>query len=212
MTVTPTRIVLMASAAVVAFAALSSEADAQASASQLPKTAAPGAKVPKAGDEVVVLDTSLGRIVIAFFPDKAPNHVKNFKDLAAKGFYDGTKFHRVIPGFMIQGGDPNTKGTDTSTYGMGGSGKNVNAEFNDMKHTAGIVSMARSNNPNSASSQFFIMHGTSPHLDGQYSAFGIVIEGMDVVDKIAKLKRNARDLPDTPPVIRSAKVVKWPVK
>jgi len=163
------------------------------------------ATVPKAGDEekpmsnyenkIAELHTTSGEIDIRFFPDKAPNHVKNFIDLAEKGFYNGSKFHRVIPGFMIQGGDPNTISGDPSTWGTGGSGKYVQAEFNDVHHARGIVSMARAQDPNSASSQFFICVKPTPFLDGQYSVFGQVLEGMDVVDKIVAVPRDARDNP-----------------
>ena len=146
-------------------------------------------------NKVAELHTTAGEIDIRFFPDVAPNHVKNFLDLAQQGFYNGTKFHRVIPGFMIQGGDPNTKGGDPMMWGTGGSGKNVNAEFNHVKHKRGIVSMARSSSPNSASSQFFICVKPTPFLDGQYSVFGQVLEGMDVVDKIVAVPRDARDNP-----------------
>ena len=135
-------------------------------------------------NKVAELHTTAGEIDIRFFPDVAPNHVKNFVDLAEKGFYNGTKFHRIIPGFMIQGGDPNTISGSPATWGTGGSGKYVNAEFSSIKHKRGIVSMARSNDPNSASSQFFIMVADYPSLDNQYSAFGQVTKGMDVVDKI----------------------------
>lgn len=172
----------------------------------------PQERKPKDGDEVAVMETSLGRVVLMFFPDKAPHHVDNFKKLANKGFYDGTKFHRVIPNFMIQGGDPNTKKGDTSTWGMGGPGYSVDAEFNDVKHERGILSMARSSDPNSAGSQFFIMVKYTASLDGQYSAFGRVVSGMDIVDKIVNLPRDANDRPNTPPVIKSLKIVKWPVK
>ncbi|PWJ69670.1 peptidyl-prolyl cis-trans isomerase B (cyclophilin B) [Ruminococcaceae bacterium R-25] len=128
------------------------------------------------------------------YPDIAPATVKNFVDLAAKGFYNGLIFHRVIPGFMIQGGDP--EGT-----GMGGPGYTIKGEFsangfrNDLKHTRGVLSMARAYDPNSAGSQFFIMHETSPHLDGQYAAFGKIIEGIEVVDKIASTKTDYNDRP-----------------
>lgn len=181
---------------------------------QLGSTAAPGAKEPKKGDEVAVLDTTYGEIIIKFFPDKAPGHVKNFKDLAKKKFYDGVRFHRVIPGFMIQGGDPNSKKADRSLHGTGGPGYTIKAEFNDVHHSPGIVSMARTSDPDSAGSQFFIMHGDAPHLDGKYTAFGQVIKGMDVVDKIANLPRDSRDNPveDQKAVIKSVKIVKWPVK
>ncbi|WP_434062860.1 peptidylprolyl isomerase [Ileibacterium valens] len=127
------------------------------------------------------------------YPDKAPKTVENFETLANKGFYDGVIFHRVIPGFMIQGGDP------TGT-GMGGPGHTIPGEFsgngftgNDLKHTRGVLSMARTMDPNSAGSQFFIMHADAPHLDGQYAAFGKVTDGMDEVDKIASTKTNYSD-------------------
>ncbi len=150
-----------------------------------------------------IIETRFGEMEIEFFPDKAPGHVKNFIDLAKKKFYDGTTFHRVIPGFMIQGGDPNTKKDDPSQYGRGGNvvnGKEVmlKAEFNDVPHKRGIVSMARSQNPDSASSQFFIVVKDSPFLDGQYTAFGEVVTGMDVADKIVTAKRNSNDLPEQP--------------
>lgn len=178
----------------------------------LPKSAAPGAKMPKDGDSIVILNTTQGRIVVKFFPSKAPNHVKNFLDLSTKGFYDKTKFHRVIPGFMIQGGDPNTKGDDHAAYGTGGPGYNVKAEFNDMKHLPGILSMARTGDPDGAGSQFFIMHKAYPSLDNQYSIFGQVIEGMDVVEKIVNQDRDERDCPKKDMVISKVEVAKWPVK
>ncbi|KKL28399.1 hypothetical protein LCGC14_2375540, partial [marine sediment metagenome] len=143
-----------------------------------------------------VIQTKFGDIVLRFFPDVAPVHVKNFVTLAKSGFYDGTTFHRVIPGFMVQGGDPNTKSDDRSTHGMGGPGHSVNAEFNERKHDRGIVSMARSGHPDSAGSQFFIVVKNSPFLDGQYTAFGQVTSGMEVADKIVDLPRDARDNPD----------------
>jgi peptidyl-prolyl cis-trans isomerase B (cyclophilin B) len=135
-------------------------------------------------NKVVELHTSAGQINIRFFPDVAPNHVRNFIDLSQSGFYDGTKFHRVIPGFVIQGGDPNTKGGDSSSWGTGGSPNRLKAEFNTVPHTRGILSMARSGHPDSASSQFFICVADVPSLDNQYTVFGIVTKGMDVVDKI----------------------------
>ena len=161
-------------------------------------------------NKVAEIQTTAGEIDIRFFPDVAPNHVKNFIDLAQKGFYNGTKFHRVIPGFMIQGGDPNTKSSDTSSWGMGGSGSNVKAEFNEIPHKRGIVSMARSNDPNSASSQFFIVVKDSNFLDRQYTVFGQVTKGMDVADKIVSAPRGANDRPNEPTsitkiVIRDAK-------
>jgi len=161
-------------------------------------------------DKVAELHTSSGEIDIRFFPDAAPNHVKNFIDLAEKGFYNGTKFHRVIPGFMIQGGDPNTISGPPATWGTGGSGKHVDAEFNNIHHARGIVSMARAQDPNSASSQFFICVADSGFLDKQYTVFGQVTKGMDVADKIVSASRNAQDRPDSPTtiekvVIRAAK-------
>lgn len=186
----------------------------EAEAQKLSKTAAPGATAPKAGEEVAVIETNLGRIVLKFFPSKAPGHVKNFKDLAGKKFYDGTKFHRVIPNFMIQGGDPNSKGNNRAIYGTGDAGYKINAEFNDTKHLRGILSMARSSEPDSAGSQFFIMVKEYPSLDGKYSAFGQVVEGMDVVDKIVNLPTDARDCPleANPAIVKTVRIVKWPVK
>jgi peptidyl-prolyl cis-trans isomerase B (cyclophilin B) len=142
-----------------------------------------------------VIETGYGEIEIKFFPYKAPNHVKNFIKLAKEGFYDGTIFHRVIPGFMIQGGDPNTKDPDKSTYGMGGPGYTIDAEFNDISHKRGVVSMARARDPNSAGSQFFIVEKDSTFLDRNYTVFGEVTSGMEVVDKIVNLKRDGRDMP-----------------
>ncbi|OGP14273.1 MAG: peptidylprolyl isomerase [Deltaproteobacteria bacterium GWA2_54_12] len=143
-----------------------------------------------------VIETKFGDMEIKFFPDVAPKHVENFVKLSKEGFYDGTIFHRVIPGFMIQGGDPNTKGPDTRMYGTGGPGWNVPAEFNDTPHKRGILSMARSQDPNSAGSQFFIVVKDSNFLDGQYTVFGEVTKGMEVVDKIVSAPRNSRDLPN----------------
>jgi peptidyl-prolyl cis-trans isomerase B (cyclophilin B) len=136
-------------------------------------------------DKVADLNTSKGKISIRFFPDVAPNHVKNFIDLSEQGFYTGTRFHRVVPGFVIQGGDPNTKSDDRrAMWGTGGSGKNLKAEFNRIHHRRGILSMARSQDPDSASSQFFIVVGDAGFLDNQYTVFGEVTQGMDVVDTI----------------------------
>lgn len=148
-------------------------------------------KAPKA-----IIETKFGNMEIKFFPDVAPKHVENFVKLAKEGFYDGTIFHRVIPGFMIQGGDPNTKGPDTRMYGTGGPGWNVKAEFNDKPHKRGILSMARSQHPDSAGSQFFIVVKDSNFLDGQYTVFGEVTNGMEVADKIVSAPRNPRDLPN----------------
>ena len=146
-------------------------------------------------NEIGVIETSHGTIEIEFFEDKASGHVKNFKDLANKEFYNGTTFHRVIPGFMVQGGDPNTKTDDRSSHGMGGPGYTIDAEFNDARHDRGVLSMARSQDPNSAGSQFFIVVKDSHFLDGQYTAFGKVTSGMDVADKIIDVDRDARDNP-----------------
>ena len=142
-----------------------------------------------------VIETKLGDIEIRFFPGDAPKHVENFLTLAKSGFYDGTIFHRVIPGFMIQGGDPNTKGTDKSLYGTGGPDHRVPAEFNKRPHKRGILSMARSQDPDSAGSQFFIVVQDSNFLDGQYTVFGEVTKGMDIADQIVIQKRDARDNP-----------------
>ncbi len=152
-----------------------------------------GGKAPKA-----VIKTKFGDMEIVFFPDKAPNHVQNFVKLAKSGYYNGTIFHRVIPGFMIQGGDPNTKDPNKpESYGMGGPNEKLKSEFNEMPHRRGIVSMARTNDPNSAGSQFFIVVKDSNFLDGQYTVFGEVVKGMEVADKIVSLPRNPRnDLPN----------------
>lgn len=136
-----------------------------------------------------------GQIVLRFFPDVAPNHVKNFVDLAKKGFYNGTTFHRVIPGFMIQGGDPNSKNADRGSHGMGGPGYHVNTEFNSKPHKRGTLSMARANDPNSAGSQFFICVNDANFLDWQYTVFGEVQSGLEVVDKVVSAKRDGRDNP-----------------
>jgi cyclophilin family peptidyl-prolyl cis-trans isomerase len=146
-------------------------------------------------NEIAVIETSLGNIEFEFLVDKAPEHVQNFKNLANGDFYNETIFHRVIPGFMIQGGDPNTKSEDRSSHGMGGPGHTIKAEFNDEKHARGIVSMARSQDPDSAGSQFFVVVKDSDFLDGQYTAFGRVISGMDVVDKIVDSPRDDKDNP-----------------
>jgi len=145
-----------------------------------------------------IIKTKFGEMEIKFFPEVAPKHVENFINLAKSGFYNGTIFHRVIPGFMIQGGDPNTKDLNKkSEYGMGGPpGAKLKAEFNDKPHKRGIVSMARSNHPDSAGSQFFIVVKDSNFLDRQYTAFGEVIRGMDVADKIVNAARGANDLPN----------------
>ncbi len=142
------------------------------------------------------IKTKFGEMEIKFFPDVAPKHVENFIKLAKDGFYNGTIFHRVIPGFMIQGGDPNTKDpAKKDMYGSGGPGHNVKAEFNETPHKRGIVSMARAQDPDSAGSQFFIVVEDSRFLDRKYTAFGEVVKGIGVADKIVNLPRDARDNP-----------------
>ena len=160
--------------------------------------------------EIAVIETTLGNIELEFLVDKAPGHVKNFKELAEKGFYDGTTFHRVIPGFMIQGGDPNTigKDTDRSTHGTGDPGYMIKAEFNDTPHDRGILSMARSSDPDSAGSQFFIVVEDSHFLDNKYTAFGRVIKGMKVADKIVNVPTDRRDNPEDRVEMKSVKIVK----
>ena len=143
-----------------------------------------------------IIETKFGNIELRFFPDAAPNHVKNFIELAKKGFYDGTTFHRVIPGFMIQGGDPNTKDPDKSKHGMGGPGYKIKAEFNAKPHKKGTLSAARAADPDSAGSQFFICVANTPFLDGQYTVFGEVVSGIEVVDKIVNQPRDNRDNPN----------------
>ncbi|HEX7093997.1 MAG TPA: peptidylprolyl isomerase [Nitrospiraceae bacterium] len=160
-------------------------------ADKTPAEKAEAAKGPKA-----IIKTKFGDMDIVFFPEKAPKHVENFIALAKSGFYNGTIFHRVIPGFMIQGGDPNTKDLNKpETYGQGGPSQRLKAEFNDIPHRRGILSMARTNDPNSAGSQFFIVVKDSNFLDGQYTVFGEVVKGMEVADKIVSLPKNSRDLP-----------------
>ena len=159
--------------------------------------------------KVAVISTKFGDMVVEFFPDVAPKHVENFQILAEEGYYNGTTFHRVIPGFMIQGGDPNSKDLDRMNDGTGGrAGKffgigrendpeswTVPAEFNDTPHQRGTLSMARSQNIDSGSSQFFICHDNAPFLDGQYTVFGQLISGIEVVDEIVNSERDSRDNP-----------------
>lgn len=155
---------------------------------------------------IVTIELENGQVMTGeLYPEKAPNTVNNFISLANKGFYDGLTFHRCIPGFMIQGGCPDGNG-------MGGPGYQIKGEFskngvaNDLKHTEGVLSMARAMNPDSAGSQFFIMHKNSPHLDGSYAAFGKVIEGMDVVNKIAETPTDFSDRPLEPQVMETVTV------
>jgi peptidyl-prolyl cis-trans isomerase B (cyclophilin B) len=141
------------------------------------------------------IETNFGKIMFELFPNIAPETVRNFTQLAKSNFYDGTLFHRVIPGFMIQGGDPNTKKPDKSKWGLGGPGYMIKAEFNSRSHLRGIVSMARATDPDSAGSQFFIVTKDSTFLDRQYTVFGQVLEGMGVADKIVNLQRDKNDCP-----------------
>ena len=146
-------------------------------------------------DSKAIIHTDFGDITLKFFPKLAPNHVNNFIELTAKGFYDGTIFHRVIPGFVIQGGDPNSKSDERTRHGMGGPGYSLKAEFNSKPHKRGTLSMARSAHPDSAGSQFFICVSDTPSLDEKYTVFGEVTMGMEVVDKIVSQPRDARDNP-----------------
>ncbi|XOV78563.1 MAG: peptidylprolyl isomerase [Aestuariibacter sp.] len=166
-------------------------------------------------ETVVVLRTNRGDITVRFFPETSPEHVKNFIAHSESGFYVNTLFHRVIPGFMIQGGDPNTKDDDPGNDGKGGysykgEGTSLQAEFNEIPHTRGILSMARNQNINSAGSQFFIMHQDFPQLNGQYTVFGEVIDGIDVVDHIVNTPRNHRDRPMQDQRIEQTIVEEWP--
>jgi len=152
-------------------------------------------EIKKMSGTKAIIETKFGNITLKFFPEVAPGHVKNFIDLAKKGFYDGTTFHRVIPGFMIQGGDPNSKDPNKSKHGQGGPGYTIKAEFNDKPHKRGTLSMARAGHPDSAGSQFFICVKDSSFLDKQYTVFGEVESGMEAVDKIVSQERDASDNP-----------------
>lgn len=170
--------------------------------------------MPAEGDEIAVLITNYGRIVVKFFPDEAPGTVENFKKLINEEFYNGVRFHRVIPNFMIQGGDPNSKDmARQNSWGTGGPGYQIDCELNDVKHTPGVLSMAHAGR-DTGGSQFFIMVGTAPHLDGVHTGFGQVIEGMDVVNAIVNARRNQQDRPlDThEAVIEKATVEKFPLE
>jgi peptidyl-prolyl cis-trans isomerase B (cyclophilin B) len=153
-------------------------------------------EVKKMSEQQAIIHTTLGDITLKFFPEVAPNHVKSFIELSKKGFYNGTTFHRVVPKFVIQGGDPNSKSPDRSTHGMGGPGYQLKAEFNNKLHRRGTLSMARSSHPDSAGSQFFICVADAPFLDGKYTAFGEVVKGMEVVDKIVSQPRDGNDNPN----------------
>jgi peptidyl-prolyl cis-trans isomerase B (cyclophilin B) len=152
-------------------------------------------EVKKMSEQQAIIHTKLGDITLKFFPDVAPNHVNNFIELAKKGFYNGTIFHRVVPKFVIQGGDPNSKNPDRSKHGMGGPGYSVKAEFSNKPHKRGTLSMARSAHPDSAGSQFFICVADAPFLDGKYTVFGEVVKGIEVADKIVSLPRDGNDNP-----------------
>lgn len=178
---------------------------------------------PVEGDDIAVIETTKGKITAMFFPQVAPNHVANFVKLSKEGFYNGTRFHRCIPGFMIQGGDPNSRKLDASDlWGTGGpidvSGNriSVKAEFSQLKHLRGVLSMARSSDPNSAGSQFFIMHATAASLDGKYSAFGKVIDGIEIIDEIVKTgpadrQKNGSVPPKDAVEITKVTITKWPL-
>jgi peptidyl-prolyl cis-trans isomerase B (cyclophilin B) len=159
-------------------------------------------------NEVAVITTTEGTMVVEFWTDAAPNTIANFKKLANSGFYDGTAFHRVIKGFMIQGGDPLTKDpSKEDAWGTGGPGYQIKAEFNDHPHVRGVLSMARSNDPDSAGSQFFICHGDPTFLDHQYTTFGKLIKGDDVLEKIGTTPTHPQDRPDKRMGIISIKIV-----
>jgi len=163
---------------------------------------------PANTNEVAVITTTEGTMVIEFWSDAAPKTIENFKTLANKGFYNGTCFHRVIKGFMIQGGDPLTKDpSKEAMWGTGGPGYQIKAEFNDRSHTRGVISMARSQDPDSAGSQFFICHGNPTFLDHQYTAFGKLIKGDDVLEKIATTPTHPQDRPDKRIGVISIKIV-----
>ena len=159
-------------------------------------------------NEVAVIKTVAGDMVIEFWPDVAPKTVENFKTLAQKGFYDGTAFHRIIKGFMVQGGDPLTKDdTKQNRWGTGDPGYKIKAEFNERSHKRGVISMARSQDPDSAGSQFFICHGDPSFLDRQYTAFGKLIQGDDVLEKLATTKVGSQDRPDKRQGVESIQIV-----
>jgi peptidyl-prolyl cis-trans isomerase B (cyclophilin B) len=163
---------------------------------------------PANTNEVAVITTTEGAMVIEFWSDAAPKTIENFKKLANQGFYDGTCFHRVIKGFMIQGGDPLTKDPGKENlWGTGGPGHTIKAEFNDRSHVRGVISMARSNHPDSAGSQFFICHGSPTFLDHQYTTFGKLIKGDDVLEKIGTTPTHPQDRPDKRMGIVSIKIV-----
>ena len=184
-------LVLTACAALLAGVALAQTPPAEPKKESAPVTGAPAAK-----KEVAVIKTSMGTIVFEFLPDVAPKMVGNYKELAKSKFYDGTTFHRVISGFMIQGGDPLSKDADPNNDGTGDGPRKMPAEFTTKySHVRGMVSTARTSDPNSGSCQFFIMHKDNKGLDNQYTIFGRVLEGMDVVDKIVLVPKGRNDRP-----------------
>jgi peptidyl-prolyl cis-trans isomerase B (cyclophilin B) len=183
--------------AVTFFMCMSITAYAQPGIPPLKSIKATKAEMKAMKGTTAIIDTKFGKITLKFFPEVAPGHVKNFIDLAQKGFYDGTTFHRVMPGFMIQGGDPNSKNPDKRTHGMGGPGYTIKAEFNNKPHKRGTLSTARGENlPDSAGSQFFICVKDSPFLDRQYTVFGEVVSGMEVADKIVSQPRDGNNNPN----------------
>ncbi len=180
---------------------------AVATADETNKAAAKPETKP-AAKEVAIIKTTEGEMVVEFWADVAPKTVENFKALAKKGFYDGTCFHRVIKGFMIQGGDPLTKdASQEAAWGTGDPGYKIPAEFSDRSHTRGVLSMARSNDPNSAGSQFFICHGAPTFLDHQYTVFGKLIKGDDVLEKIGTTATHPPDRPNKRMGVESIKIV-----
>ncbi|MBW2447356.1 MAG: peptidylprolyl isomerase [Deltaproteobacteria bacterium] len=155
------------------------------------KSSGPAYDGPMIDPEVAIINVEgMGEMVVELLPGKAPRTVENFKKLAREGFYDGTTFHRVVPGFMIQGGDPNTRDRDPRNDGRGGPGYTIKGEFSDIKHVRGILSMARRGNPDSGGSQFFVIVDNAPHLDNGYAAFGRVISGIEVADKVVAVPRD----------------------
>jgi peptidyl-prolyl cis-trans isomerase B (cyclophilin B) len=179
----------------VVFACLGMSAHAQQGLPQLKEITVTADEVRKMAETKAIIETTFGSITLRFFPDVAPVHVKNFLDLARQGFYNGTTFHRVIQGFMIQGGDPLSRDKTKAAAGAGFPGYRIKAEFNNRPHKRGTLSMARTNVPDSAGSQFFICIANAPQLDRQYTVFGEVVSGMEVADKIVALQASPADRP-----------------
>ncbi len=170
----------------------------QASAQEIRDRKFTAEEVEQMEKKTAVIETKFGDMTVKFYPETAPNHVDSFIKLAESGFYDGTLFHRAVPGFVIQGGDPNSKNPDRSRHGTGGPGYQIKAEFSDIPHKRGILSMARSADPDSAGSQFFICVADAPFLDKQYTVFGEVTDGIEVADKIVSQPKDGRDNPLEP--------------